>query len=52
MQSERGPNLPLVADINRFGAARHSGLSLQVQNRGDAELVVCPGHRSRQGERF
>jgi hypothetical protein len=36
-----GPNRPLTESSIRCSAARHSGLSLQVQNNSDRELVVC-----------
>ena len=32
--------MPFIIQCHRCGAARHSGLSLQVQNRADSELVA------------
>jgi hypothetical protein len=40
LQCRSHPNMPFGIQCHRCGAARHSGLSLQVQNRADSELVA------------
>lgn len=41
LHDARGPQLPFTSSSRRCGAARHSGLSLQLRNRADSELEVC-----------
>lgn len=43
--SSNGPYRPFIGHLDRCGAARHSRLSLQAQNRIRGELVVCGQNR-------